>query len=264
MGKKRTRLIGDEEIEKKQKAQSKERAMRKKEGEETVEAPVTEKAPTEKTSTEEIPASKKKGKKGVGTKKKEAGKKYQHALKQVDKSKSYPLASAVELLKKMSYTSFNESVEVHINILETNQRGEVSLPHSTGRTITVKILDDALLDSIASGIIDFDVLIAHPSFMSKLGKYAKVLGPKGLMPNPKAGTINTEPEKAAEKFKKGVLHWKSESKFPIIHQTVAKFSLDTKAIVENIESFIESVGKKNIKELYIAGSMTPSVKITLE
>ncbi len=100
--------------------------------------------------------------------------------------------------------------------------------------------------------------------MPKLAKHAKVLGPKGLMPNPKAGTISTEPEKAAENFRKGTLHWKSESKFPLIHQTVAKFSLDSKAIAENVEAFVESVGKKNIKDLFISGSMTPSVKIEIE
>ena len=252
MGKIRTRFIGDEEIEKKQKIESKERAMRKKEEDEK------DVTPTEKKT------SKKKDKKAGAAVKKVAGKKYQDALKKVDSSKLYSIIDAIELLKKMSYASFDESVEVHMNILEKGSRGEVALPHSTGRTLTVVVADDALLDTIASGKIEFDILIAHPSFMPKLARHAKVLGPKGLMPNPKAGTISTEPEKAAENFRKGTLHWKSESKFPLIHQTVAKFSLDSKAIAENVEAFVESVGKKNMKDLFLSGSMTPSVKIEIE
>ena len=97
----------------------------------------------------------------------------------------------------------------------------------------------------------------------KYEQFAKILGPKGLMPNPKTGTVSTEPDKVAEKFRNGSTRWKSESKFPIIHQIIGKKSLDNKAIIENIKAFIESVGVKNITSAYIAGSMTPSVQIVV-
>jgi len=272
MGKIRTRFLGDEEIEKKQKAKSKERAKRKKRENalDTSPAPSVESDSTSGETSKDLPSRREYSDRSVGGRdvskalKKEPGKKYNHALKQIEGNKTYSIPDGVALLKKISYTSFDETLELHITIFEKNQRGEVALPHSTGHTLKVAVVDDALLDSIASGTLDFDVLVAHPSFMPKLAKHAKVLGPKGLMPNPKAGTISTEPEKVAEKLKSGTLHWKSESKFPLIHQRIAKFSLDTKSIGENIEAFIASVGKKNIKDIFLSGSMTPSVKIEME
>lgn len=114
------------------------------------------------------------------------------------------------------------------------------------------------------GIIDFDILITHPSFMPKLAKYAKVLGPKGLMPNPKAGTVSTAPEEVAKKFQTGVMRWKSEAKFPLLHQMIAKISLENDKIEENAVVFIQSVGKAHIKEVFIKTTMSPSMKIDIE
>jgi len=151
-----------------------------------------------------------------------------------------------------------------MNVEKTGLRGEVELPHSTGKTVRVAIVNDTVLEQLANGKIEFDVLITHPSFMSKLARFAKVLGPKGLMPNPKAGTVSTTPEEVAKKFMKGTLRWKTEPKFPLIHQMIGKLSYDSKNLSENAQSFINAVGKAHIKRMFIASSMGPSLEIEIE
>lgn len=200
----------------------------------------------------------------VNVSKKVRGKKYLAAKKKMGEVKKMKLAEAIELLKKVKYASFDESVDLHMNVEKTGMRGEVELPHSTGKTVRVAIVSDAVLEALASGKIEFDVLITHPSFMSKLAKFAKVLGPKGLMPNPKAGTVSTNPEEVAKKFMKGTLRWKTEPKFPLIHQLIGKLSYDSKNLNENAQAFINAVGKAQIKALYIASSMGPSIEIEVE
>ncbi len=256
MGKIRTRFIGIEEIEKQQKEDQKKRSSEKK----------VEKGEEENQNQEvKVEASNKKSKKkdkklNVHVR----GKKYQEALKKIDEKKEYQLQEAVETLKKIAFAKFEESVELHINVLNEGLRGEIELPHSTGKTVRVAIVSDTLLETIDKGIIDFDILIAHPSFMPKLAKYAKTLGPKGLMPNPKAGTISPNPEEAAKKFEKGMLRWKAESKFPIVHQLIGKLPHETNALVENATAFLNSVGRKNIKNAFIKSTMSPSLKLNLE
>ncbi len=256
MGKVRTRFLGIDEIEEQQKKEAKERAERKK----------LEHAdePEEESEEAEKETKKKQKKTAPAVSARKHGKKFAEARKKVDPKQSYKLTDAIELLKKVSFAKFDESVELHINVLKDGLRGEVSLPHATGRTVRVAVLDDAILKDIENGTIEFDVLIAHPSQMPKIAKFARVLGPKGLMPNPKAGTVSTEPEKTAEKFKKGSLRWKAEAKAPIIHQMVAKLSFETSQIEDNAKAFMESVGYKNIKEAYIAATMTPSVKLEIQ
>jgi large subunit ribosomal protein L1 len=151
-----------------------------------------------------------------------------------------------------------------LNVDEAELKGEVELPHSTGQTVKVTVVDDTVLANIEKGKIDFDVLVTHPSYMPKLAKFAKILGPKGLMPNPKAGTISTNPEEVVKKFSKGVLRWKTESKFPLVHQMIGKISLDTKALVENAEKFIHSVKTNHIKKAFIKSTMSPSLKLDID
>ena len=114
------------------------------------------------------------------------------------------------------------------------------------------------------GKIEFDVLVTHPSFMPKLAKFAKVLGPKGLMPNPKAGTVSMKPEEIVKKFEKGMLRWKTEAKFPLIHQMIGKISFAEKKLIANAEKFISAVGKVHIKNAFIKSTMSPSVKLELD
>lgn len=262
MGKIRTRLIGVEEIEEKQKEEQKKRSQEKKmeKGKEVVE----EKEEKVDAPKEEKKADKKKSKKEAAVPHKVRGKKYTEALKKTDQKKKYTVEEAVTHLKKIAFAKFDESVELHLNVLKESMRGEVELPHTTGKTVRVVIVSDAVLEKLEKGIVDFDILIAHPSFMPKLAKYARSLGPKGLMPNPKAGTISPNPEEAAKKFEKGTLRWKTEGKAPLIHQLVAKLPHETKAITENVTAFLNSVGVKNIKKAFIKSSMSPSLELNLE
>lgn len=259
MGKIRTRILGLEEIEEKQKKEQKEKSATKK--------TQKKKEIKEEVKTEEK-KEKKPEKKVVEDKKvvpepRKRGKKYQENKKMVDKNKLYSLKEAVEMLKKFKKASFDESVELHLVVDEVGLKGEVELPYSTGKTVRVKIVDDKVLEEIEKGKLDFDVLVAHPSFMPKLTKFAKILGPKGLMPNPKAGTISPNPEEIVKKFSKGVLRWKTEPKFPLIHQMIAKISVKEEEIVANAEKFIDAVGKKHIKKTYIKTTMSPSLKLQI-
>jgi large subunit ribosomal protein L1 len=147
---------------------------------------------------------------------------------------------------------------------ETGLKGEVELPNPTGKLIKIAIIDDKILSNIEKGRIEFDLLVTHPSFMPKLAKFAKILGPKGLMPNPKAGTISTTPEEVVKKFQKGMLKWKTEAKFPLIHQMIGKLSHEEKNLITNAEKFLSSVGSKHILKAYIKSTMSPSIKVSSE
>lgn len=258
MGKIRTRFIGDEEVEKKQKHEQKERAARKKEEEEKVEGDTPEVAEVEVAPKKEMK------KKGSKVAKKSRGKKYTEARKKIHDDKVYELDEAVTLLKKIAYAKFPESVELHLNLLADGVKGEVELPFSTGKTVRVAIVDEVLLEKLEKGVIDFDILITHPQFMPKLAKFARTLGPKGLMPNPKAGTVSPNPEEVAKKFAKGTLRFKAEPKAPLMHQMVAKLTSDEKEIAANVVAFIKAVGLKNIKAAFIKSTMSPALQINLE
>jgi len=256
MGKVRTRFLGIDEIEVQQKKEQKERAELKKiESKDTQkEAPEVEEKKVEKKS---------KVKKVISSSQKKHGSKHQKARTQVDERKEYELGEAIALLKKLTFAKFDETVELHLNMEKDGIRGEVSLPHATGKVIRVLVLDDKVLKDIEDGTINFDVLVAHPSQMPKIAKYARTLGPKGLMPNPKAGTVSTDPEAAAEKFKTGSLRWKTEPKAPIIHQMIGKISADAAHLEENASAFLTAVGTHNILSGFIAATMTPSIKLKI-
>lgn len=275
MGKIRTRILGLEEIEETQKKKQKERAHEKKKirapglkgGERMVAVEVKEeeiaKLEKAKKILEENESKKEKKEKKITIKQKIRGKKYLALKKMIDNKKKYSLKEATELLKRMDIYHLKQSIEIHLNVDKKGLKGEVELPHSTGKTVKVAIVNDQILDNIEKGKLDFDVLITHPSYMPKLAKFAKILGPKGLMPNPKAGTISDKPEEVAKKFAKGVLHWKTEAKFPLIHQMVAKLSFSNKEIEENVSAFLKSVGVNHIKKAFLKATMTPSIEIDL-
>lgn len=245
----KTRMLGLENLEKMQKEDQKTRSAEKKAEDGKEEVKVEEKA--EKEAPRVIVV-------------KPRGKKHKASLAKVDKSKSYTVEEAVVLMKKAKWAAFDESVEIHMNVDKTGIKGEVDLPHSIGKTTRVVILDDKVLDDLAAGKIEFDVLVTHPSFMPKLAKFAKILGPKGLMPNPKAGTISPKPEEVVKKFAKGMLRWKTEPKFPLVHQLLGKLSYEDAKIVENVKAFVAAVGKPHITGAFLKSTMGPSVKIDLE
>lgn len=257
MGKIRTRILGVEEVEKKQKDKQKQRSLEKRTASAKATAVEEKGAVSVKTTT-----AKEKPKKMVVVHKR--GKLYSEAKKKIDRTKKYALEEAVKILKGIRFAKFDESVELHINVDEAGLKGEVELPFTTGKSVRVALVSDQLLLDIEKGKFEFDVLITHPSFMPRLAKYAKVLGPKGLMPNPKAGTISDKPEEVAKRFSKGVLRWKTEVKSPIVHQMIGKISHEEKNIKENAKKLIQSIGKGHILSLFIKTTVSPSLKIDIE
>lgn len=269
MGKIKPRILGMEDVEKKQKDEQKRKAGEKKlVKKQDKKVAVDEKTVEKKEEVLLQPEKKTVKKAGSGEKavKKTQlrGKKYQKAKKMIDKTKLLVIDEAIELIKRVKFAGFDESVELHLNVESSGIKGEVELPHSTGKTVNVRIVDDKLLEEIAAGKFDFDVLITHPSYMAKLAKFARVLGPKGLMPNPKAGTVSPQPEETAKKFMKGTLRYKTEAKFPLMHQMIGKISFKTQDLTDNAKAFLLSVGVPKIKSAYIKTTMGPSVRLNLE
>lgn len=257
MGKIKTRMLGLEDVEQKDKKEQKRRSEEKK---------LKKVKPEIKQEITDIQTKKTTADKKEQVKLHVRGEKYKKAKKSIDKTKNYQVSEAIELLKKIKYANFDESVELHLNVDQEGIKGEVELPNPTGKTIKVQIVDEKLIEDLEADKTDlvFDILITHPSFMPKLAKFAKILGPKGLMPNPKAGTISPNPEEVAKKFQKGSLRWKTEIKTPIIHQMVGKISFDNKILEENITSFIKAVGVNHILSGYVKTTMSPSIKLEIK
>jgi large subunit ribosomal protein L1 len=191
------------------------------------------------------------------------GKKYRAVRAHLDKSKLYPIVEAVEVVKKASYSNFVGSVEAHLLVREVGMTAELSLPHSTGKSVKVAIVDEALLEKIAAGNIDFDVLVAHPEFMPKLARFAKVLGPKGLMPNPKNGTLTPNPEIKKKALEAGAFVLKTEKKAPLMHLSIGKVDMPSNELAANIEALLKALKGKVLK-LSIAPSMGLGVKVLIE
>lgn len=193
------------------------------------------------------------------------GRKYQSVLTKIEHNKVYDITEAVKLLRDVSITKFDGTVEVHINTVEKGLRGAVTLPHGTGKAVRVKVVDggnvELLLADVEAGKFDFDILVAHPQVMPKLAKVARHLGPKGLMPNPKNGTISTEPEKVARKFAGGEINWKTEAEFPLIHHRLGKMSFKDNQLEDNFKAFIKSVNPIKIKAVTIKSTMSPGIKV---
>lgn len=187
----------------------------------------------------------------------------------VDKNKLYPVPEAVSLIKQTSLTKFDGTVELHINLNplamgeKKDLRGTVNLPHGTGKQVRVVIADDKVLEEVAAGKINFDILVAHPSMMPKLAKVARILGPKGLMPNPKTGTVTPDPDKRAKELSTGQVNFKTEPDQPIIHLIVGKVSFDEKKLVENIKAILDAVGRGKITKATLSATMGPGVKVEI-
>ncbi len=191
------------------------------------------------------------------------GKKYAGARSQIDKTKSYSLEEGIELLKKVTYTKFDESVEVHVNLKEITTSVDVTYPHSTGKTIRVAILNDDILANLDKGVIAFDVLLATPAQMGKITKFARLLGPKGLMPNPKNGTLTGDPAKRKAELEGGKISVKGEKKAPLLHTTVGKLSLSTSDLTDNIRALIAAFGMGKVLKVTLCTSMSPGIRVTV-
>lgn len=194
---------------------------------------------------------------------KQRGKKYLAARTKVEPQKSYSYGDAARLVKETSITRFPGSVELHLVLAKNNLNTSTELPYSTGKTKKIEIASDETLAKLKEGKIDFDVLLATPEMMPKLVPYAKILGPKGLLPNPKQGTLTNDPEKAKEKFGGKNLQVKSEKKAPLAHLVIAKTSQAEEEIAANIKAVIESIEPKNIQKAVLSASMGPGIKVTV-
>ncbi|PIR80442.1 MAG: hypothetical protein COU25_00125 [Candidatus Levybacteria bacterium CG10_big_fil_rev_8_21_14_0_10_35_13] len=224
---------------------------------------ITTKASASAKALADKSANKQKTKKSKFAKKSSHSQKYNDLLVQVDRSKVYSLNEALELLKKLKRGKFDETVELHINTAAPSLSGSVTLPHGTGKKTRVAVVDDNLIAEIEKGIINFDILVSIPGMMPKLAKVAKVLGPRGLMPNPKNGTITEKPEDLVKKYEGGQINFKTEGKNPLLHLTVGKMSFGENKLSDNIEAMIDAVRKSNIVNATLKSTMSPGIKLKI-
>ena len=216
-------------------------------------------------------------------------------LEKVEKNKLYTIEDAVKLVKETSNSKFDATVEVAMNLnldvkkADQQLRGAVVLPHGTGKSKKILVLTkgegakaakelgadyvgdvDMITKIEKENWFDFDVIIATPDMMPMLGKIGKLLGPKGLMPNPKTGTVTNDVAKAVEETKKGKVNYRTDS-FGNVHGIVGKVSFDDDKLVENLKSFVEAIMKVKpstvkgtyVKNISISSTMGPGIKLDL-
>lgn len=221
-----------------------------------------------------------------------AGKKIKSALSKIDSKKIYELPEAIDVIKSVAFTKFDSSIDIAIKLnLDTTKaeqqlRGAITLPHNVGKAIRILAITDdpkaALaagadfagdtdkINDIKSGWLDFDLIITMPKFMIELGKLGKILGPRGLMPNPKTGTVSTDVVATVQEFKKGKKEYRTDS-FGNIHLVVGKVSTPTDQIVENCNVLLDLVKAKKpstvkgtyIQNIALSSTMGPSVKVKI-
>jgi len=192
------------------------------------------------------------------------GKKYQTVKKKVDVTKYYSLKDAVKLVKETSFSKFDGKIEAHVTTLDIGNVGEIVFPHLETASKKIVVLNDTILAEIKNGQVNFDIIIATPATMPKLLPFARVLGPKGLMPNPKNGTLTDDPEAAVKRLSVAKTIVKTEKKAPIIHIVVGKVSQDEKELSANIEELIKVVKSNKIKKLALCATMGPCVKVEVK
>ena len=247
----------------------------------------------ERAASDKAAAEKPKGAKPITRPRIERrGKKYQDAAKLVEKGKVYGLKDAIELAIKTNPAKFDASLEAHVRLgvdprqADQNIRTTIVLPNGNGKTVRVAVFapldvakaakaagadiaeDEEFLKQLEKGVIDFDVLISTPAYMPKLGKYARLLGPKGLMPNPKAGTVTMDVEKAVKESKAGKVEYRVD-KQSIVHIGLGKVSFGADKLLENANTFFDSLKAQKpaslkgtyVKSVFIATTMGPSISV---
>ena len=214
------------------------------------------------------------------------------AFEKLDKDKTYTIGDAAGVLKEITTTKFDASVDIDVRLgvdpRKANQmvRGVVTLPHGTGKEIKVLVLCtpekedeakeagadfvglDEYVEKIEKGWTDMDVIITMPPLMAKVGKLGRVLGPRGLMPNPKSGTVTMDIGKAVQEVKMGKIDFKVD-KYGIVHTSIGKVSFTAEKIAENAREFIATINKLKptaakgtyIKSIYLSSTMSPGIKI---
>jgi large subunit ribosomal protein L1 len=222
------------------------------------------------------------------------GKKYQDAAKLIDRERVYPPLEGVELVKETSYVAFDASIEAHLRLgvdprhADQMVRGTVVLPHGTGKVVRVAVFaqgekaqealragadevgGDDLVKKIEAGWLEFDVAIATPDSMGMVGRLGKILGRRGLMPNPKAGTITFDIERAVSEVKGGRVEFRVD-KSAIVHAAVGKASFEPDALLGNLAALVDAVNRAKptgakgqyLKSLTIASTMGPGIRVDL-
>lgn len=223
------------------------------------------------------------------------GKRLENIKSKLDLKKKYSIEEAVKILKEVSNAKFDETFEIHIKLgidpkkADQTVRGTVNLPHGTGKKVRVGVIakgeklieaknsgadvvgSTEMIDEIMKGKIDFDVLIVTPDLMKDIAKLGKILGPKGLMPNPKTGTVTFEIEKTVKEIKSGRIEFKNDSS-GIIHTICGKKSFSEQALVENINAIIDAVIKlkpstskgKYIQSAFLSTTMGPGLALNID
>ncbi len=192
------------------------------------------------------------------------GKKYQTAKKKIDVNKYYSLKEAISLVKETSFSKFEGKIEAHVTTYDIGNVGEITFPHLETASKKIVILNDTILAEIKNGQVNFDIVIATPATMPKLLPFARVLGPKGLMPNPKNGTLTDDPETAVKRLSVAKTMVKTEKKAPIVHMVVGKISQPVDELAANIEELIKVVKSNKIKKLALCATMGPCVKVEVK
>ena len=217
------------------------------------------------------------------------------AKEKIEAGKSYTLLEAATLLKEITYTKFNASADIDVRLgvdprkADQNVRGVVSLPNGTGKTVRVLVMCtadaeaaakeagadyvglDEYIDKIKSGWTDVDVIITQPQCMGKLGPLGRILGPRGLMPNPKSGTVTADVAKAVKEVKQGKIDFKVDKK-GIVHTSIGRMSFTPDQIKENAQAFINTLLKLKpntakgtyLKSIYLSSTMSPGIKIDVK
>ena len=188
---------------------------------------------------------------------------YQSVKEKVNVGQEYSLTDGLKLLRTVSIAKFDPTVELHLVLKEKGFAKDVDMPHSIGKVHRIAVANDETLAKIAAGIMDFDVLLASSEQMGKLVKFAKVLGPKGLMPNPKNGTVVTDPDKTAKAMlSKNILNLKTEKDAPLIHTIVGKLSAKDTDLKANIEAVLTAVSGKCTKAI-LKSTISPAIKLVI-
>jgi large subunit ribosomal protein L1 len=217
------------------------------------------------------------------------GKKYSEKVKKIDRGKAYPLEEAIKQLREVDYAGFDATVEMAINLSilqKHNVRDTVVLPHGTGRKVRVAVFakaekakeaveagadfvgDTDLVEKIQGGWFDFDVAVATPDMMKEVGKVGKLLGTRGLMPNPKTGTVTMDIKRTVDELKKGRVEFRAD-KTRIVHLGIGKLSMNDSALVENCKALYEGVLSRRpqdlkgdyIKSMYLSSTMSPGIRV---
>ncbi|MBU3935718.1 hypothetical protein KJ909_03535 [Patescibacteria group bacterium] len=190
---------------------------------------------------------------------------YKKAKAKIDVSQFYPLDKAIKLVQETSFSKFDGKIEAHVNTsLEPGKIGEISFPYLKAESKKVVIATDSIIKDIQDGKINFDILIATPQIMPKILPLAKILGPKGLMPNPKNGTLTDKPEIALKKLSAAATPLQTEKKGPLIHIVVGQVSQNEKELIANVKELIKAVNPIKIKKLVLCATMGPAIKVEIK